>query len=63
MTLQDHVAKTGSLPAAKQEAAVALLNSITEQVKAVQEGGSLDGNISRLKSLAEAYSLVIHGKE
>ncbi|WP_372352656.1 hypothetical protein [Streptomyces sp. KL116D] len=63
MTQQVQVGKASNYTDARRAAGSALLNSITDAVKEVEEEGSLDGKISRLHSLAEAYALVAHGKE
>lgn len=64
MASQDQLAKASTYVDAKRAAGTALLNSITEAVKAVDEmGGGTDNKVPRLKVLAEAYALVAHGKE
>ena len=61
MSLQDHVAKYSSSDSRKN-ARDALLDAITKAVGEVEEeGGGLTFTIPRLKTLAEAYALVVHG--
>lgn len=49
--------------AAQKDAATVLLEAITAQVPAVlAEGGGPNHVLPRLKSLAESYALVVHGK-
>ncbi|MGW5509919.1 hypothetical protein ACWEV9_19410 [Streptomyces albogriseolus] len=62
-SLQDHVAQNRAQGDTHTEAETALLNAITKAVGDVQD--SRDGlpyDIARLKELAEAYALVVHGK-
>lgn len=62
MSLQDHVDQNRATSGARTEAETALLNAITKAVEDVEkEGGGLSFTVPRLKDLAEAYALVVHG--
>ncbi|WP_171908288.1 hypothetical protein [Streptomyces niveus] len=48
----------------REAARDALLDAITEKVAEVKkDGGGVDFEVARLKKLAEAYALVVHGKD
>ncbi|MFC7983835.1 hypothetical protein [Streptomyces sp. NPDC057336] len=62
MSLQDHVDKNRATGDARTEAETALLNAITKAVEEVEkEDSGLTFVVPRLKDLAEAYALVVHG--
>ncbi|CAM5250076.1 hypothetical protein SGLAM104S_01606 [Streptomyces glaucescens] len=61
-SLHDHVANNGKTDAQKA-AAKALLDAIANQVdETMKSGGGVDFVNGRLKALAEAYALVVHGR-
>lgn len=62
-SLHDHVANNRAVGDAQNEAETALLNAITKAVQEVEaKTSSIDHRGPRLKTLAEAYALVVHGK-
>ncbi|MFF9271119.1 hypothetical protein [Streptomyces rochei] len=63
MSLQDHVDKNRTQAGPQTAAKNALLDAITKAVEDIEtEGGGLTFAVPRLKDLAEAYALVVHGK-
>lgn len=64
MSLQDHVDQNRATSDAHAEAETTLLNAITKAVEEMEkEGGGLTFVVPRLKDLAEAYALVVHGPD
>ncbi|MFJ3037746.1 hypothetical protein [Streptomyces tendae] len=64
MSLQDHVAQNRATGDARTEAETTLLNAITKTVQEVEAANiDFDARGARLKGLAEAYALVVHGKQ
>ncbi|MGC4918668.1 hypothetical protein [Streptomyces albogriseolus] len=62
-SLHEHVAQNRTSESAQTEAEVALLNAITQAVADTkEEGGGPGFEIPRLKDLATAYALVVHGR-
>jgi hypothetical protein len=63
MSLQGHVNENRNQVGVQTEAKNALLTAITKAVDEVKSSSDgLNYDIARLKDLAEAYALVVHGK-
>ncbi|WP_322501797.1 hypothetical protein TR631_33745 [Streptomyces rochei] len=62
-SLEDHLKQYASSDS-RHNARNSLLDAITKAVAEIETGGGdVDARAPRLKVLAEAYALVVHGKE
>jgi hypothetical protein len=63
LTLQDHVTANAAKNNASNEAREALLNAITKEVSKIDQTDAQSYRTTHLKDLAQAYALVVHGKD